>query len=177
MNVHLLPHEVAAQATAHEAVVERFLDESLISDMSDAMSSAAVDETLDNRREQQLRQKRLHDRAIELMQEELAKERHAKEVRELSDAVSASREPEKPAQGFKGKAAAAAAPDAGKPKARAKEREFKPYVADLTDFVGETEANRSMQALKQENELLKKCMADPKNPRAFSGYLRKNTTF
>lgn len=164
-------HSIASRAAEFEATVERFLDEAIISDVSSAMSGAAVDETLEIRREQQSRMQRVHERATQLMEEHVAKNRHAQEVRELEEAVSISRRPVSMGKQPAAKQSAAEAPSARRA------REPKPYVADLTEFVGQAEADRSIQTLRQENDLLRRCLEDKNRPQAFNAYLKTSTTF
>ncbi len=60
---------------------------------------------------------------------------------------------------------------------RSKQQSLKPYIANFTSFEPEVEVSRKSRDLKQENDLLRKCLQDSKNPRAFEGYLRTKTTF
>ena len=60
---------------------------------------------------------------------------------------------------------------------RALLRESKPYVANFSDFLPEAEANRKARELKEENELLRKCLVRETKADAFDSYIRKKTTF
>lgn len=163
-NVHI----IASQANEIEQSVEQFLDEALIADVSSAVTSAEADETLLDRREARERQRRVEDRAHELLREAQSKERHDQELRELSDAISASKQPAVPEKG------AAAGTKAPKPKNERVQR--KAYMADLTQFIGQSEASSKLSSLQEENELLKRCLQDARNPKAFSKYLGAKTT-
>ena len=51
---------------------------------------------------------------------------------------------------------------------------LKPYVANLTDFVGEGEASRHVRELRAESELLRKCMGESRDkPNAFQEFLKR----
>lgn len=51
-----------------------------------------------------------------------------------------------------------------------------PYVPDLSEFAPEPERNRQRERLEAENELLRKCLANGRDPKAFQSYLHANTT-
>jgi len=174
-------HRLAQEANEIEASIERFLDEALITEMREAPLTT-MEDVMEERRSRELSTARVHDRAKELLKEELSKAEHERDVEELERAVAASKQP---------------ASDASKAGAASEESEtsrlhaeapvklngagcskgLKPYLADLTEFVPEGEASRKARTLREENDLLRKCLADAGNPRAFEGYLRNSTTF
>jgi hypothetical protein len=85
-------HALASVAAEFEASVEKFLDEALISDIRET-PLITLDGVLDDRREREERLDRIRGRTKELMDEELAKEKHEREVRELEEAISTSSQP------------------------------------------------------------------------------------
>lgn len=80
-------HALASEAAEFEASVERFFDDALITDIKDTPLTT-LDGVLEERREREERMDRVRGRAKELLEEELAKERHERELRELKDAIS-----------------------------------------------------------------------------------------
>ena len=82
-----LPHEFAARAVANAAEVEKFFDDVLINDFKTTPLNN-LDEVLDERREREERKDRLASRAKELLEEEMAKAKHEKEVKDLEEAIS-----------------------------------------------------------------------------------------
>lgn len=194
-------HALAAAAAENEAAVERFLDESLIDEFK-STPLHTLEGVLEQRREAEERRVRLAARADELMQEELAKRRHDRELRELQDAIAESAE-ETSASALGGRArssskleAARSLPtkgarssgppsaDAGPPSAlqsklegAGRSKSLKPYVYNHTEFVGTADANRHLGGLRKENELLRKCLQDSRTPGAFDQYLKTSTTY
>ena len=77
-------HAMASEASEIEASVERFLDESLIDEFK-STPLHTMEGVLEQRKEEEERRARIASRAEQLMQEELAKERHEKELKELKD--------------------------------------------------------------------------------------------
>ena len=69
--------EFAAQATAHAAEVEKFLDQALIDDIQQTPLTT-LEGVLESRREAEERSARLAARSKELLQEELEKDGHKK---------------------------------------------------------------------------------------------------
>lgn len=111
------------------------------------------------------------------MQDELAKERHDQELRELQAAISASKQPNGTGTSVgdpdQSDTAMPAAPF--KLEGMGRSRDLKPYVADATSFLPEADASRQLSSLKQENDILKRCLDDRSNPAAFQQYLAKAT--
>lgn len=196
-------HAIASEAAENEAALERFLDESLLDDFK-STPLHTMEGVLEQRQELEERRARLAARSDELMKEELAKRRHDKELRELQDAIteraaedaSAATAPggrgAKPskleaARSLPSKGARSAGPpsaDAGPPSAlqsklegAGRSKNLKPYVYNHTEFVGTADANRHLNGLKKENDLLRKCLQDSRKPGAFDHYLKTNTTF
>jgi len=64
-------HELAAEAGAIEADIEKFLDESLIGDINSAADAQELDASLADRREQRAAKARVAERAAELLAAEL----------------------------------------------------------------------------------------------------------
>jgi len=175
--------EFAAQATAHAAEVEKFLDQALIDDIQQTPLTT-LEGVLESRREAEERSARLAARSKELLQEELEKDGHKKEVKALADAIAdtAAEEAAKPAapdmatHDANGRRIEKAA-DKADAMRRQLLRESKPYVANFSDFLPEAEANRKARELKEENELLRKCLVRETKADAFDSYIRKKTTF
>ena len=171
-----------------EATVERFLDESLLDDFK-STPLHTLESVLEQRKEADERRTRISERAEQLMQEELAKERHEKEVRDLQAAITETAEPppSRPTKAKGGGAATAAAPAVAKADnpfsieasltGAGKSKNLKPYVYNHTEFVTATDANRHLQGLRQENEMLRRCLQEPRKPGAFDSYLRAKTTY
>lgn len=149
----------------------------------------------------------MQSRTKEMLQEELEKQKQAKELKALEEAISASQAPP-PSRSAKERAgkSAGAPSDASDPSAEGgnggdgssssgsgedtsswaaavatapvklegagRSHNIKPYFANLTDFVAEGEACRQVRELQAESELLRKCLADSKQPRAFESYLK-----
>ena len=165
-----------------EATVERFLDESLIAEFKDTPLHT-MEEVLAERKDAEERRQRLATRADELMQQELAKQRHEKDVLGLQEAIAeraaedsaASRAKHAPTSA-KGGAPAPAASSSQKLVGAGRSKQLKPYVYNHTEFVTSADANRHARNLKGENELLRRCLQDPRKPGAFEEYLRTATT-
>ena len=182
-------HEIAARASRFDAEVEQFLDEQIIGDIHSAADAEEREAALRQRREQRAARARISERAAELLQAELTRERHETELHQLQEAVASNRDARPPTPAGSGARAAGAA--AG--------RVAKPYVDDLTNFVstrhpplssprnrrdrppsptqparpaGEAEAASSARALREENELLRRCLSGTAaKPDAFQSYL------
>ena len=178
-------HALASEAAENEAAVERFLDESLIDEFK-STPLHTMEGVLEQRKEEEERRARIASRAEQLMQEELAKERHEKELKELKDAIATTSEPEapgRPKRAASSKRAAAEVADVPNPfklvesklTGAGKSKDLKPYVYNHVDFVSTGDANRHLDALRKENEMLRRCMGDPSRPGAFSAYLRSHT--
>ena len=190
-----------AEATDMEAAVERFMDESLLEDFN-TTPLHTMEDVLEERRKLEERRERIRSRSEQLLKEELATRKHEKEVQELQDAIK-EREAEDakaaassgkaklggPASRGRGAGAAATAAAEGlkdgtpaptgavtKLTAAGCSKNLKPYVYDHTDFVAQGDANRNSSKLKNENEMLRKCLqgADARKPGAFEAYLRAN---
>mmetsp|Transcript_10214 Transcript_10214/g.33840 ORF Transcript_10214/g.33840 Transcript_10214/m.33840 type:complete len:185 (-) Transcript_10214:179-733(-) len=154
--------EIAARASRFDAEVEQFLDEQIIGDIHSAADAEEREAALRQRREQRAARARISERAAELLQAELTRERHETELHQLQEAVASNRDARPPTPAGSGARAAGAA--AG--------RVAKPYVADLTNFVSEAEAASSARALREENELLRRCLSGTAaKPDAFQSYL------
>ncbi len=188
-------HALASEATEMEASVERFLDEALIDEFK-STPLHTLEGVLEERKELEERRERIRARSEQLLKEELAKQKHEREVQELQDAIK-----EREAEDAKVVAASKAkpgptgrrsgAPDgsgagAGAPPPAAtqtkltgagRSKNLKPYVYDHTDFLGAADANRNASALKKENDMLRQCLQDSRKPGAFEAYLRANTTY
>ena len=82
-----LPHELAAKAVENAAAVEKFFDDVLIDDFK-ATPLTNLDEVLDERKERAERLESLASRTKELLDEELAQEKHKQEVKDLEEAIS-----------------------------------------------------------------------------------------
>lgn len=193
-------HAIAAEASALEAETEKFLDDALISDIQDTPLTT-IESVLEERREAQERRERVDQRTKEMLEVEMAKQKHEKDVKALQEAISETQPPAAPPSAAppkskregKKSAAAAAAPSAADDaestataaaaaelpfkleSASLRTRDANPYVLNLTEFMPETEASRQARDLKAENELLRKCLSDAKagkKSNAFEGYLR-----
>lgn len=191
-------HRLAQEANEIEASIERFLDEALITEMREAPLTT-MEDVMEERRSRELSTARVHDRAKELLKEELSKAEHERDVEELERAVAASKQPASDAS----KAGAASEESetsrlhaeapvklngagcskglkpcvrpcplplaSATPRVPVRARTARRYLADLTEFVPEGEASRKARTLREENDLLRKCLADAGNPRAFEG--------
>jgi len=185
-------HALASEAAQLEAETEKFLDEALISSMRDAPLTT-LDAVLSERQEAAERSVRVGNRAKELMEAEMAKARHEREVKELEEAISVTAPPPSSAAGKKRAspplansptpapplsesteeaAAAAALPFELE---SAQRQPPNPYILNLTEFVPEVEATRQARDLKKENEVLRACLQVGVRPNAFEGYLRRST--
>lgn len=85
-------HALAAVATKFEADVEKFLDDALIADVT-STPLTTLDDVLAERQDRQQREERLKSRRGEFLEEELAKQRHEREVKELEEAVAVTQQP------------------------------------------------------------------------------------
>ena len=180
-------HTIASEAATIEANVEKFLDEALITSFQ-STPLHTIEDVLEERRERSERQERLKNRAKELLQEELETQRHTQELRELEQAIDASkqtdgahdaskrRQHERPAADGEMEGdealteAVASAPF--KLQGVGRSRNIKPYVANTSDFATEGECNRQISELRAESEMLRKCLSERSNPKAFEQYLR-----
>ena len=197
----LLPLVCPVQAAEIEASVEKFLDQVLIADFKET-PLYTIEGVLEERRERDERQQRVHRRAKELFDEEMVKERHAKELRDLEEAITATKLPEgvgrpgsqqqqdgdvstrKERRTDATAPPSAAASDAPlssltvsapfKLSGAGRSSKLKPYVPDTSEFISEGEASRTIQQLRAESELLRKCFSDGRNPKAFEGFLRNS---
>ena len=194
-------HELAAMATRFEADVEKFLDDALIADVK-STALTTLDGVLEGRRERDERSERIQNRTKELLDEELAKQKHERELKDLEEAIAVTQQPvpgsavggkrERRASAGPGATAAPATEaatsvlavenDATVPPAPFKlESETRktnaqnPYVLNMTDFLSENVATRQARDLRTENELLRKCMSgDKRAPKAFETYLKRS---
>jgi hypothetical protein len=179
--------DIASEAAVIEADIEKFLDEALITAFRETPLHT-MENVLEERRWRSEREERVSSRAKEFLAEEVAKERHARELRELEEAITTTKEPLEASgkEGGKGsKAGAPSAEDASwsaaiasapfKLEAAGRSRDMKPYMANLTDFVTEGESSRNIRELQAENELLRKCLGEggANEPKAFESYLRR----
>jgi len=110
-------HALASIAADLEAETEKLLDEALIADFQETPLTT-LEDVLEERREAGERLERWQIRAKELLDTELAKEKHEREVKDLEEAISVTQQPV-PSTATGGKrdtkqraAAAAAAPGA-----------------------------------------------------------------
>lgn len=166
-------HQLAEQAGEIEADVEKFLDESLISDINSAAEAEELEASLIERREQRAARARVSERAAELLTAELAKERHEAELRQLKEAVNTTKEARPPTPAGSGAKAAGAAAGAITAAGIGGRIGTKPYVADLSNFVSQSEASANASRLRDENELLRKCVKGAgAKPGAFLEYLK-----
>ena len=189
-------HELARLAAELEAETEKLFDETLIADIQET-PLVTLDAVLEEREEAKERRDRVAGRAKEMLEEELAKERHEREVKDLEEAISVTQKPiAKATTAAARKPPSASAPAAASPepeeevpptapfelasanvRANVREREANPYVLNLTEFVPETEATRQARDLRKETELLKACLADAKQrPNAFESYLKRGAS-
>lgn len=183
------------QAADIEASIEKFLDDALLTDFRETPLNT-IDSVLESRRERREQLDRVHERTQELLREEQAKKRHAMELRELEDAINVTKQPEggrPPSHAQKerekgGEGASAAAPSSDlaadsttgaatldlpfKLEGSGRSKKLNPYVANFSEFVAEGLATRNARDLRSENELLRKCLSDPRNPKAFDSYIR-----
>ena len=186
-------HALAAEAAARTAEVEKFFDDVLIDDFK-ATPLNTMEEVLGERKERDERASRLAARTKELMDEEIAKQKHEREVKELEEVAKELTATEakdgKPGSksgsrsgGAGSSSSSAAAADAEPAPApfklesagRKKSEVNNPYVLNLTEFVPEQEATRAARDLRAENDVLRACLKDTKNPKAFESYLRRST--
>jgi len=184
-------HSIAAEAASIENEIEQFLDEALLSDFRETPLHT-MENVLEERRERNDRVERVHARAKELLDEEVSKEKHVRELRELEEAITATNQPISSGGGSsnsKAGAPSAAAPAAEeaawsaavatapvKLEGAGRSKGLKPYMADLSEFVTEGESARNIKDLRAENELLRKCLSGSgENNRgaAFEQYLRR----
>ena len=191
-------HELARVAAELEAETEKLLDETLIADIQET-PLVTVDAVLGEREEAKERRERVESRAKEMLEEELAKQRHEREVKDLEEAISVTQKPiAKATTAAARKPPSASAPAAASPepeeeapptapfqlasanvRKNVRAREANPYVLNLTEFVPETEATRKARDLRKETELLKACLADAKlagRPNAFESYLKRGAS-
>jgi len=196
-------HAIAAEAADLEAQTEQFFDHALITDFQETPLTT-LDDVLEERREAAERRERVQSRAKELLDEEMSKRKHERELKDLEEAITATQQPAPAVTGAASSAgkreaqrrSAAAAPAADAPTAAEAEsavasatsslpfklesagtranRDANPYVLNLTEFVSEGEATRQARELHAENELLRKCLGDAKRPGAFESYLRSS---
>ena len=194
------------EATARTAEVEKFLDDVLISDIQETPLSN-IDDVIDDRRSRDERMQRIESRAKELLQEEMLKATHERDVKELEEAVATVNAPNPgEAAASDPKASRSSKSTGGKrgsptdlsssssssmgggsgdtvpppapfklESANRKKSEQNPYVLNLTEFLPESDATRQARDLKAENDVLKACLANAKNPRAFDAYLKRST--
>ena len=183
---------ITEEASALEAETEKFLDEALISDFQETPLTT-LESVIEERQQANERRDRVQSRAKELLELEIAKEKHEKEVKDLEDAISATAQPAAPsgAAGKKKKEAAAAAAPAAESSSAADDfllktsmpfklesadrKDLNPYVLNLTEFLPEVETTRKARDLRAENELLKACLKNAKGPNAFQDYLRRSS--
>ena len=190
-------HAIASEAAELEAETEKFLDEALITDFQETPLTT-MEDVLEERREAAESRDRVKQRAKELLEQEIAKEKHAREVKELEEAVGVAAQPLPAVPGVndKGKGKSKASAPAGAPAAeeesadgasvsslpfelesvgKMRAAEWNPYTLNLTEFMNSGEATRKARDLQAENELLKKCLQDSRTGRAnaFEGYLKR----
>ena len=179
---------LAAEAAEMEASVERFLDEAMIEEFK-TTPLHTLEGVLEERKELEERRARIRSRSDQLMHEELAKQRHDREVQELQDAIKERGAEDavaasKAKPGPTGRRAATPEPDsAAAPSTMHAElagagrsKSLKPYVYNHTEFVSTADSNRHSSTLQAENEMLRRCLQDSRTPGAFESYLRASTT-
>ena len=86
-------HALASEAAELEAETEKFLDEALITDIQDTPLTT-LEDVIDERRDAKERRERVHQRAKEMLEQELAKQKHEREVKELEDAINVTQQPD-----------------------------------------------------------------------------------
>ena len=111
-------HAIASEAAELEAETEKFLDEALITDFQETPLTT-MEDVLEERREAAESRDRVKQRAKELLEQEIAKEKHAREVKELEEAVGVAAQPLPAVPGVndKGKGKSKASAPAGAPAA------------------------------------------------------------
>ena len=142
-------HALAAVAAEMEASVERFLDEAMIEEFK-TTPLHTMEGVLEERKGLEERRARIQSRSEQLMQEELANQRHEKEVQELQDAikergaedaVAASRA--KPGRRVAAQELESAATLPGIELTGAgRSKNLKPYVYNHTEFVSTADSSR-----------------------------------
>lgn len=198
-------HAIAAEAADIEASIEKFIDDALIADFQ-STPLTTIEDVLEARHEKEQRENRLKDRAAELLKEEETKQKHEKDVRDLETAISVTQQQpsisnEHAVSSSAGSGSSRSSRSSGKVAAQAtpveenpiesvvSERLNKlesvkrsaahaqnPYIADMTMFVPGIQASRQTQKLRADNELLRRCLTDKSNPRAFENFIRNSTT-
>ena len=146
-------HALAAEAAEMEASVERFLDEAMIEEFK-ATPLHTLESVLEERKDIEERRARIRSRSEQLMQEELAKQRHEKEVQELQDAIKERGAEDavaaKAKPGATGRRAATPEPDSVELAAAllgveltgaGRSKNLKPYVYDHTEFVSTADSS------------------------------------
>ena len=144
-------HAMAAEAAEMEASVERFLDEAMIEEFK-TTPLHTLEGVLEERRELEERRARIRSRSEQLMQEELANQRHEKEVQELQDAIKERGAEDavaaKAKPGPTGRRAAAPEPEAVvtlpgvELTGAGRSKNLKPYVYNHTEFVSTVDSSR-----------------------------------
>ncbi|KAL1529851.1 hypothetical protein AB1Y20_000782 [Prymnesium parvum] len=176
-------HDLARQGNELDAQIEQFLDEVLLDDIRQT-PLITMENVLEERRARAERAKRIKDRTQEMLQEEMAKQKHDEELRELEAAAAALRDPKNAPRAEMSVGAKAEEnpfkqiPDLPfKLEGIGRSKDLKPYVANLTDFEPESHVKQQLGNLRSENELLQRCLRDSKRPGAFEAYLRSSSTF
>ena len=152
--------QIASKADEIEIGVEEFLSESLVTEASHVLESAKAEEKLAQRREARERMERVEKRAQEILKELESVTRHEEEIRELEAAISTADEP------------------VGEPspeedaRERGEEEAEAPYVADDTEFIDKALASSKMGGMKEEIDLIERCLKLGHTPDAFAMYLR-----
>ena len=85
-------HALASEAADLEAQTEQFFDQVLITEINETPLTT-LDGVLDERFEATQRRDRFHARHKELLAEELAKQKHEREVKDLEDAINTTNQP------------------------------------------------------------------------------------
>ena len=142
---------MAAEAAEMEASVERFLDEAMIEEFK-TTPLHTLEGVLEERKELEERRARIQSRSEQLMQEELANQRHEKEVQELQDAIKERGAEDavaaKAKPGPTGRRAAAPEPEAVvtlpgvELTGAGRSKNLKPYVYNHTEFVSTVDSSR-----------------------------------
>ena len=153
--------QIASKADEIEIGVEEFLSESLVTEASHVLESAKAEEKLAQRREARERMERVEKRAQEILKELECETRHEEEIRELEAAISTADEP-----------VGEHSPEEDARERGEEEEEEAPYVADDTEFIDKALASSKMGGLKEEIDLIERCLKLGHTPDAFAMYLR-----
>ena len=170
--------DVATRGVDINAQVESFLNESTLLEVNQNLNAleSPFDLVIGARRQHSEQQRRIAARSSELLKEQLETEKHDQEIKDLEMTLLNNQTTSAHDAKVKHESGKSATRLRNMIANESGQNERQPYTADYSSFISSDESNRSRDALKRENELLRKCLSggSAKQPNAFRDYMSKD---